>query len=339
MSARTDRVLRLAALVGAALQIEDVQNGWPALATLHSEGSPIPIALFVGSVGLSHRQRDDVERRFQNPAGPSGVLVSVPGRASVLVGMWEEDPHLAVPHPVIVMAEAQRRENHVTRWSLFVPLGLLTEAATAGWASHVSGSNEPIRCVFPELLPAAIAADVDQAEPDASLVQTAIEASGLAAEVAQAEGSIATTPAAERARRAAYSLVRDARFSRRVLSAYDWRCAMCGLGLRLVQGAHIYPASAPSSPDEPWNGLALCANHHLAFDRYLVAVHPGDRSVYFRQDVLVAAASDDGARALVDSTLPALRPSAAHARPRADMFIQRYAFYADDYGWLPDNFR
>lgn len=49
---------------------------------------------------------------------------------------------------------------------------------------------------------------------------------------------------AARLRRAVSALIRDTRFSGSVLDAYMRRCAMCGLGLNLVQGAHIYPASA-----------------------------------------------------------------------------------------------
>ncbi|PPI20182.1 restriction endonuclease [Rathayibacter sp. AY1B1] len=61
-------------------------------------------------------------------------------------------------------------------------------------------------------------------------------------------------------------------FSNRVRAAYGNRCAMCGLGLNLIEGAHIVPVASPYSNDETRNGLALCANHHLAYDRALVSV-------------------------------------------------------------------
>ncbi|MGE0752591.1 MAG: HNH endonuclease [Variibacter sp.] len=59
-------------------------------------------------------------------------------------------------------------------------------------------------------------------------------------------------------------------FRRRVLSAYEHKCAMCGLQLRLVDGAHILPAAHPESTDRTANGIALCALHHRAYDRGLV---------------------------------------------------------------------
>jgi hypothetical protein len=114
MTARADMVHRLAGLVGpGVLEIENAQAGWPALATLHGDGLPVSLAVFAGRVGDSHRGRDDVERRFQNPSG-SRPLTSVPGRASVLVGLWEDDIRLSVPHPIVVTADAARREARTT---------------------------------------------------------------------------------------------------------------------------------------------------------------------------------------------------------------------------------
>jgi hypothetical protein len=337
MSARTDRIFHLAALVGQdVLEIQDVQDGWPALATVRTEQGTIPLALFVGKVGLSHRGRDDVERRFQNP-GQNRPLVGVPGRASVLVGLWDEDEHLAVPRPIVVTCDADRREGHMTRWSAFAPVTTLTEALTTGWATHVSDSGELIRCLVPALLPAAILADLEGVELEQPLVQTAIEASGLLEEPEVADDPDSSASAV-RARRAAYSLVRDANFSRRVLHAYGRRCAMCGLGLQLVQGAHIYPASAPGSPDKSWNGLALCANHHLAFDRHLIAVQPHNLRIVFHPSVLDEAHEDPSAQALIDGTLSKLRPCPDYARPRPDMFLRRYAHYSEKYDWLPATF-
>lgn len=64
--------------------------------------------------------------------------------------------------------------------------------------------------------------------------------------------------------------LRDIDFRRRVLSAYDNRCAMCNIQLRLLEGAHILPVVHPDSTDVTSNGIALCVLHHRAFDRSLV---------------------------------------------------------------------
>lgn len=64
--------------------------------------------------------------------------------------------------------------------------------------------------------------------------------------------------------------LRETGFRKRVLTAYGQRCAMCGIQLRLLDGAHILPAAHPDSTDGTDNGVALCALHHRAFDRALV---------------------------------------------------------------------
>lgn len=64
--------------------------------------------------------------------------------------------------------------------------------------------------------------------------------------------------------------LRDSDFRERVLTAYQHRCAMCGLQLKLLDAAHILPVEHPDSTDQTCNGVALCALHHRAFDRALV---------------------------------------------------------------------
>jgi putative restriction endonuclease len=64
---------------------------------------------------------------------------------------------------------------------------------------------------------------------------------------------------------------RDPGFRQRVLTAYEYRCAVCGFDVRLGQvaialdAAHIrwHQAGGPGRED---NGLALCVLHHKLFD-------------------------------------------------------------------------
>jgi putative restriction endonuclease len=68
------------------------------------------------------------------------------------------------------------------------------------------------------------------------------------------------------------TFVRSAAFRKIVISLYDQRCAFCGLRIissdsqNIVDGAHIKPFSE-FRDDRFDNGLALCKNHHWAFDR------------------------------------------------------------------------
>jgi putative restriction endonuclease len=75
---------------------------------------------------------------------------------------------------------------------------------------------------------------------------------------------------------------RDGAFRHTILEIYDYRCAACGIrvkisdALSLVEAAHIIPFGI-SHNDKPDNGLALCPNHHWAMDRQLIAPCPDDK--------------------------------------------------------------
>jgi hypothetical protein len=183
--------------------------------------------------------------------------------------------------------------------------------------------------VFPALLPLAVTARTGEAFVADDLVQAVVLGSGLA------DGDGLDFAAVERSRRASTAIVRDARFSRRVATAYAGMCAMCGLDVGLVQGAHIYPAAAPGSADEPWNGLALCPTHHAAFDRHLVAVKPADGSIHYREELSSQRSTSPAVDSLIGSTYSLLATPADEAlRPRRDMFERRYAHFEGSYDWL-----
>lgn len=65
--------------------------------------------------------------------------------------------------------------------------------------------------------------------------------------------------------------LRDPRFRAEVLVAYEYRCAVCGLDMRIgsvtvgIEAAHIKWHQA-GGPDSPSNGLALCCLHHKLLD-------------------------------------------------------------------------
>lgn len=70
---------------------------------------------------------------------------------------------------------------------------------------------------------------------------------------------------------------REARFRLTIVPLYRYTCALCGMktitpsGLTLVEAAHIHQF-AKSKNNEPDNGLALCRNHHWAFDAGLWSI-------------------------------------------------------------------
>ncbi|RWZ54617.1 restriction endonuclease [Halobacillus fulvus] len=70
---------------------------------------------------------------------------------------------------------------------------------------------------------------------------------------------------------------RDPEFRKKVLSAYNERCAVCGFQAKIndaivgVEAAHIKWHQA-SGPDTEENGLALCSLHHKLFDKGIFTV-------------------------------------------------------------------
>jgi putative restriction endonuclease len=73
---------------------------------------------------------------------------------------------------------------------------------------------------------------------------------------------------------------RDPKFRQRVLTAYEYRCAVCGFDVRLgsvsiaLDAAHIRWHQA-GGPDVECNGLALCVLHHKTFDLGAFTVSDG----------------------------------------------------------------
>jgi putative restriction endonuclease len=71
-------------------------------------------------------------------------------------------------------------------------------------------------------------------------------------------------------------LLHQHRFRAAVLRAYATRCAVCRLReAAVLQAAHIIDDADPRGAATVVNGIALCAIHHLAYDRNLLGIDPG----------------------------------------------------------------
>ena len=99
---------------------------------------------------------------------------------------------------------------------------------------------------------------------------------GLPIQDMQPGGLISGSDVRAYATRDARVRLHQQRFKLDVMRAYRHRCAICLLRERaLVQAAHIVPDIDPEGIAAVVNGLALCAIHHLAFDRNLLGIDPG----------------------------------------------------------------
>lgn len=67
---------------------------------------------------------------------------------------------------------------------------------------------------------------------------------------------------------------KQGKFRKDVLNAYDSTCAICGIHEpRILRAAHIVPV-AKGGIDDITNGICLCTNHELAFDKGLIKIRP-----------------------------------------------------------------
>ena len=120
-------------------------------------------------------------------------------------------------------------------------------------------------------------------------------------------------------------VLRDINFRDRVLTAYKHHCAFCGIQLKLLDSAHILPASHPASNDLTSNGIALCALHHRAYDRSLITFDPSFRTKINLRKIqeLKETGHDGGLKKFSKNIRPILiLPPDRRDRPRKE-FIQK----------------
>jgi putative restriction endonuclease len=95
---------------------------------------------------------------------------------------------------------------------------------------------------------------------------------------------------------------RDPQFRDMVLRAYDYRCAITGYQLLLggtafgCEAAHV-KWHAAGGPDRVDNGIALCPNMHLLFDRGCISL-TDDRRILISNELSGSEDIVDGIRQL-----------------------------------------
>lgn len=119
-------------------------------------------------------------------------------------------------------------------------------------------------------------------------------------------------------------------FRERVLDAYRRQCAFCRLKHEeLLDAAHIVPDTDPEGEPVVRNGLALCALHHTAFDRFFLGLRP-DYVIEVRADIrrerdgptlVHAIQALHGTRIVLPRSAP-LRPDPKLVEIRYERFLQ-----------------
>jgi putative restriction endonuclease len=156
---------------------------------------------------------------------------------------------------------------------------------------------------------------------------------GLPVQDMQPAGLVSAPDVRAYATREARYRLHQQRFKLDVMRAYQHRCAICTLRERdLVQAAHIVPDADPAGIAAVVNGLALCAIHHLAFDRNLLGIDPegvvhiAERLLREIDGPMLRAGLQDfhGARITLPRR-PQDRPDAIRLETRFDRFVRAAA--------------
>jgi putative restriction endonuclease len=135
--------------------------------------------------------------------------------------------------------------------------------------------NEPLlyfRGIFPGQYSLVAPAFVTRVDRAARLVE--VEAALPVADLTE-QGLVSDPDVRRYATREAAHRLHQHRFRAAVLVAYRRRCAVCQLKeVGLLQAAHIVEDRDPRGVASVVNGIALCAIHHLAYDRNLMGIDP-----------------------------------------------------------------
>lgn len=138
-------IVDLGELLRPSLVVASAESSWPTKGTLTVGGQAFDVAIYARRVGGSSRGRN-LERRFQNPAQGTPITDD-PSRYELLFGIWQEQ---GPTRAVIVAFDPYCRMGRKTRFSMFMPLSLLEEAADTGFATHENTAGETLYAFRPE---------------------------------------------------------------------------------------------------------------------------------------------------------------------------------------------
>jgi putative restriction endonuclease len=276
-------------------------QGW--LVTHLNNTNPFEVALSRDSVTFEVRiyvwnvthgggaHRPESEQRIQITGVPR-PLGPIQGGLQLLCGVHEATGVLAVFDPKLHI------EPSAFSPSLQISESTLNAAGANGFAVYHRTSGEVALAIRPDLL--ALYLNNQEALHDAASSDETLEKLNLAAMGDEDLATELLPPTGLDNRIRAIVLVaravRDNSFRRRVMEAYGYTCAICGMQIGMVEAAHIILAAATVGSDATSNGIALCVLHHKAYDLGILGIFP-DYSIHIDVDRLEERGNGLGGRA------------------------------------------
>lgn len=154
--------------------------------------------------------------------------------------------------------------------SIQIPITTLQNALQDGF-SFITKGNEEIAIGFrpDQFLSYAINSNLLHAQGEDALAVNLLRKAASLEQISPAE--MEQIPAdRQRVVQTVSLLSRDSSFRRKVTTAYEQRCAVTRMQLRLIDAAHILPVGVEGSNDEVANGICLSPTYHRAYDRGLI---------------------------------------------------------------------
>ncbi len=243
----------------------------PARYRVYREAGGFTACVYIWSIshgGGAERAVD--EYRIQVTGVPQNIFQPVSGDKTLILGWWASDE--------IFAGFDYRRHSSLFGSSPSFQVGhaALQAAVTNRVAAHRKDTGELVIAFQPDFI-GAYAQNLEALHDTGAVPAEAALLDRIAAAPQGVSEDEITAGVAQPRRYAVTETRRALRaldFSARVLSAYEQRCAICGVQLKLLEGAHILPVQMPESTDETSNGISLCALHHRAYDRGLITFGP-----------------------------------------------------------------
>jgi len=247
---------------GAQAQITSPLRSHPRKFRVIYDGSSFPLWIYIWTITHGGATRSAEEYRIQMTT-VSPPLAMNPSGPTLLLG-WNPENEVFGGFDIAKHRDGFRAGSN----SVQISLSALLAAKNFGWGFYTNQYREIAVAFRP-----------------AEFMHYSLNAEALHAEGARAVGVlnrvVRLEPVSEteiealpqprkRIVETISKLARAANFRDQVVSAYEQRCAVTRVQLKLIDAAHILPVGADGSTDSVRNGLCLAPTYHRAFDNGLI---------------------------------------------------------------------
>ncbi|MGI8603292.1 MAG: HNH endonuclease [Verrucomicrobiales bacterium] len=251
---------------GAQAQLTSRPITHPRTFQVIYDGASIPLWIYIWTITHGGATRSPEEYRIQMTTVTPPLAMNPKGR-TLLLG-WNPEHEVFGGFDINRHREGFRRGSN----SVQISLSTLLAARSFGWGFYTNQFAE-IAVAFK---PAEFVNYMQNAQ---ALHAQGARAVGVLNRVVRMEPipakEIAALPAPrKRIVETISRLARASNFHDQIVSAYDQRCAVTRVQLKLVDAAHILPVGAEGSTDSVRNGICLAPTYHRAFDGGLIYLTP-----------------------------------------------------------------